>query len=507
VKIGSSLVGAGREYWFGYAVALSYNGTRLAASAPRTPGVGGSIGSPAGAVHVYDLYDGQYVPAGASIGGRAAHDWSGQALALSDDGTKLAIGARHFDGTYDHQNYDAGHVRVFDSDKQGPSNELLVMGTLEGIKDAGPAICHAPGESIAALSRSSAEYPDYSKLYPYTIEVTNDRCDSSFIAEKFTQYAGLKFAFEFSPEVSDSEIDAACASGFSELEETVPFPSEGELEALSCGHWWGYGEINKQAGREPHFSATAAGNAINDFYYNVVLRGKVAMPDYDGLFNCPDDMRAVMCCWTRDRQAGDNNGNCGSGRTRQDCTYADPGDNTEVCDLDSTDNDQEAVHCHGFAYPESDVKSDDNPYWENARYAGNLMYYVSMYDHPLQRGYVEGVNNHTQSDERGHFAELGAPMCGCTSVFEDMGFSVARADCTEIEKVEYTYSVTINAPDSGLDRVVVHAVKAKPKFRACRASNNNSVFAFYNDKIKKDGDRNIETVIHGNNDGDCPDDK
>ena len=40
-----------------------------------------------------------------------------------------------------------------------------------------------------------------------------------------------------------------------------------------------------------------------------------------------------MCCWTRDRAAArkDNNGNCGKGGTGNDCTLADPADNSEVC--------------------------------------------------------------------------------------------------------------------------------------------------------------------------------
>mmetsp|Transcript_8469 Transcript_8469/g.26100 ORF Transcript_8469/g.26100 Transcript_8469/m.26100 type:complete len:651 (-) Transcript_8469:394-2346(-) len=45
-------------------------------------------------------------------------------------------------------------------------------------------------------------------------------------------------------------------------------------------------------------------------------------------FNC--EIPAIMCCWTRDRQAGDNNGNC---RTPYDerCVDADPMDNTDMC--------------------------------------------------------------------------------------------------------------------------------------------------------------------------------
>ena len=54
------------------------------------------------------------------------------------------------------------------------------------------------------------------------------------------------------------------------------------------------------------------------------------------------------------------------------------------------------------------------------RYAANkLFYYVSMYEHMYQRGYVRNVP--------------GAPMCGCC--LEKMPV-VTRSDCTEIEAIE-----------------------------------------------------------------------
>merc|ERR1711862_335283 len=48
-------------------------------------------------------------------------------------------------------------------------------------------------------------------------------------------------------------------------------------------------------------------------------------------------------------------------------------------------------------------------------YKGNLLFYVSMYDHMTQRGYVRNIP--------------GAPMCACA---ENMPV-VTRSDCTEIE--------------------------------------------------------------------------
>ena len=55
-------------------------------------------------------------------------------------------------------------------------------------------------------------------------------------------------------------------------------------------------------------------------------------------------------------------------------------------------NAEEDSHCHGFAWAE-------DPTDTSARFKGNKLFYVSMYDHLLQRGYVRSVP--------------GAPMCAC----------------------------------------------------------------------------------------------
>ena len=50
-----------------------------------------------------------------------------------------------------------------------------------------------------------------------------------------------------------------------------------------------------------------------------------------------------------------------------------------------------AIHCHGLAWS-NDVTD------HTARYKANNIFFVSMYDHMYQRGYVENIP--------------GAPMCG-----------------------------------------------------------------------------------------------
>ena len=122
---------------------------------------------------------------------------------------------------------------------------------------------------------------------------------------------------------------------------------------------------------------------------------------------------AAMCCWTKDRQAGDNNGNCAANKYAENCVDKNPGDNTDLCFVDLErgeaaignqysgivgfpgDQDQDggegAIHCHGLAW-------SNNVAHDSARYKGNNLFFVAMYDHMYQRGYVENVP--------------GAPMCG-----------------------------------------------------------------------------------------------
>ncbi len=135
-----------------------------------------------------------------------------------------------------------------------------------------------------------------------------------------------------------------------------------------------------------------------------------SVTDSNGQPTCTTN--AAMCCWTKDRQAADNNGNCNRNTYSENCVDANPGDNTDLCYVDlergaaATGNQQSgivgfpgdqnrdggegAAHCHGLAWA-NDV--DD----ASARYKGNNLFFVAMYDHMYQRGYVENVP--------------GAPMC------------------------------------------------------------------------------------------------
>merc|ERR1712072_647842 len=169
-----------------------------------------------------------------------------------------------------------------------------------------------------------------------------------------------------------------------------------------------------------------AGQAIKDFYPGEASKSFLGSPTaefQEG--SCPETNSAV-CCWHRDRQYFDNNGNC----SERDCAKQNPGDNTDLC-WTETEND---LHCHGFAWAQDSLAPGDI----NAKAKWNNLYFVSLYDHLYQRGYANSV---TDDDK---IAGMQA-MCGCV---EDMN-PVARADCTEaIGRANYT--VFQDGPDGPL---------------------------------------------------------
>merc|ERR1712232_878558 len=214
-------------------------------------------------------------------------------------------------------------------------------------------------------------------------------------------------------------------------------------------------------------------NKINKFYEKAALRDLIEYPnDMKNFEEC--EVRAAYCCWIQDRQAGDNNGNCDTPYDK-DCVDADPGDNTDLCYVDMEygaasshiaggfavfpDDEEGDIHCHGFAWG-NDAEDLDT------RYKGNNLFYVSMYDHFYQRGYVRGVP--------------GAPMCGCA---EQMPV-VSRADCTEMdisESFRYVYDLAtmrFNVIDRGVDI----------EFNACQGANdnNNDLEAYYERLVDND---------------------
>ena len=63
-------------------------------------------------------------------------------------------------------------------------------------------------------------------------------------------------------------------------------------------------------------------------YYD--LKAAFEMPDLPQFDMGVCQAHAAMCCWPRDRQAGDNNGNCNK-EYDSDCIDKNPADNTNLC--------------------------------------------------------------------------------------------------------------------------------------------------------------------------------
>lgn len=105
-QIGSDIEGEHEGDKSGLAVSISADGSRIALGAPYN----GNNGEYAGTVRVY-MFDGiDWVQLGTDINGEAANDYSGSSIVLSADGNRIAIGAHNNDGN----GINAGHVRVYD---------------------------------------------------------------------------------------------------------------------------------------------------------------------------------------------------------------------------------------------------------------------------------------------------------------------------------------------------------------------------------------------------------
>ena len=102
---GSDLDGSAAGDWFGWAVSLSADGTILAVGARLADGVNG-VNS--GRVYLYQWISSTWQPLGSTLDGAGAHDEFSYSLALSDNGTILAVGGRLNDAG----GSNAGHVRV-----------------------------------------------------------------------------------------------------------------------------------------------------------------------------------------------------------------------------------------------------------------------------------------------------------------------------------------------------------------------------------------------------------
>jgi hypothetical protein len=147
--LGNDILGEDAGDYSGMAVSLSGDGTMVAIGAPMNNGRTHTGLNHAGHARVFRYHSANnvWVPMGKDIDGLAGGDRFGRSIALSRDGTMLAVGSTLADGTggtnHNNKQRDAGHVRIFSY--ASAANSWWPMGsTIEG-----EAVGDASGWAVA----------------------------------------------------------------------------------------------------------------------------------------------------------------------------------------------------------------------------------------------------------------------------------------------------------------------------------------------------------------------
>jgi len=237
------------------------------------------------------------------------------------------------------------------------------------------------------------------------VEESLGNCPHDFVRE-------LELAFGVSGEEAVKyAVDDMCQNGWEDADNTTFEDVDPQFKALFMRKYIeGDTFLNDETGS---FQDTEVGNNIKNFHDNQAKDTKVNSFT-SRLEGCA--LNSMMCCFGRDRQPNDNNGNCAN-PLDQKCVDADPADNSNLCytEHDSTfypSETEDDIHCHGLAWAD-----ESGDFTNQLKY--NNFFYISLYDHMYQRGYVENVVDVEE-----------VPMCAC---MEDMNITVTRADCTQID--------------------------------------------------------------------------
>lgn len=106
IQIGQDIEGEGSFDQSGSSVSISANGKRIAIGAPMNSG----NGTGSGHVRIYEEINGNWVQIGQDLDGEAAGDESGRAISISGNGLRIAIGAGNNNGNGSY----SGHVRIYE---------------------------------------------------------------------------------------------------------------------------------------------------------------------------------------------------------------------------------------------------------------------------------------------------------------------------------------------------------------------------------------------------------
>jgi hypothetical protein len=147
-QLGADLDGEGGEDQFGFAVAISSDGTRVAISGKQNDGNGAN----AGHVRIYEESGGAWTQIGSDIDGEAAGDESGRSIDLSSDGKRIVIGAWLNDGNGDR----AGHVRIYEESGGTWSQVGSDIDGKTGVDESGYSVAiSSDGTRVAITTRTN----------------------------------------------------------------------------------------------------------------------------------------------------------------------------------------------------------------------------------------------------------------------------------------------------------------------------------------------------------------
>jgi hypothetical protein len=149
-QMGADIDGSGPYHIFGQDVSLSENGNIVAIGAPYT----NDNGTRSGQVKIYQYSSNSWNQIGGTINGKATEDASGWSVSLSNDGTRVAIGAFLNDGN----GSNSGHVRVFEY-ASGSWSQLGadINGEAAGDNSGRSISLSADGTTVAIGARSNSD--------------------------------------------------------------------------------------------------------------------------------------------------------------------------------------------------------------------------------------------------------------------------------------------------------------------------------------------------------------
>lgn len=111
VQLGDNILGEAADDFFGDDIDLSADGTRVVIGASMNSEVAYSCGH----ARVYEYTGSSWMQLGTDIDGDESYEYQGSGVSISNDGSRVAVGAPNADGPGQWQ-FDTGRVRVFEFD-------------------------------------------------------------------------------------------------------------------------------------------------------------------------------------------------------------------------------------------------------------------------------------------------------------------------------------------------------------------------------------------------------